>query len=277
MALRVFVKVVGFSAAERHALNTVFRLSRERQVSCALWLPESPEAPALLLLDGDSPQAKAELGSPSARAARLIWVGADAPARSWRVFERPISWPDVIQGIEDLFEPATTAAAAACGDLDFDLGAPIDAMDTQPPDTLPPQPPAAQPRALVASADRDQRLYLRARLALAGLTTVDEADSAGQAVELAKRFTYAVAIVEHRVPGVDAWFVLERLRAIGPDRPAVILAKSGASLLDRLRARTAGAAAFLSTPPEPAALDAALRQAIASGGQAAPSLAVQPR
>jgi hypothetical protein len=30
MGRRVFVKVVGFSDAERHALNTLFRLSEER-------------------------------------------------------------------------------------------------------------------------------------------------------------------------------------------------------------------------------------------------------
>jgi CheY-like chemotaxis protein len=269
----MYVKVVGFSAAERHALNTVFRLSDERHVPYALWQPDSAEPPGLLLLDGASAEARTELQLPHAPAARLIWVGADAPQGAWRVFERPISWPHVVRAIDGLFG----IAPAADSDIDLDLGGETDAMDTQPPDTLPPELPAQQPRALVASADRDQRLYLRARLALAGLTTVDEADSAGQAMELARRITYRLAILEHHAPKLDAWFVLKRLRALGADRPAVILTKTHATLLDRARAWIGGAAAFLPTPPDPVDLDAAIRRFVASGEQPAPVLAVQPR
>ena len=34
---RVFVKVLGFSDVERHALNTLFRLSEDRETGYALW------------------------------------------------------------------------------------------------------------------------------------------------------------------------------------------------------------------------------------------------
>jgi CheY-like chemotaxis protein len=277
MAHHMFVKVVGFSAAERHALNTAFRLSEERHRAYSLWTPEAPEAPALLLLDGESDEGRAEVALQHAPGARVIWVGADAPPASWRVFDRPLSWPHVIQAIDRLFEPVAAVSVGPDSEVDFDLGDETDAMDTQPPDTLPPEPPAPQPRALVASADRGQRLYLRARLALAGLTAVDEADSGGQAVELAKRLTYCLAILEHHAPELDAWSVLKRLRGIGADRPSVILTKTHASPLDRLHAWFGGAAAFLPTPPDPAALDAAIRRVVASSERAAPVLVVQPR
>jgi len=263
MGQRVFVKVVGFSGAERHALNTVFRLAEERQGSYALWTPEAPEPPALLLLDGESPDARAELQLPLGQQAKLIWVGANAPAQSWRVFQRPIVWPRVVYAIDSLFGQEAN--------VDLDLGAETDAMDTQPPDTQPPE-PVTEPRALVLSADRQQRLYLRARLALVGLTNVDEAENGGDAVELARRASYAVAIVEHRAPTVDGWFVLKRLRQPAPSRPAVILTKAHASIVDRLRAWAGGAAALLATPPDPSALDLALRRVAAASEQPAASL-----
>jgi CheY-like chemotaxis protein len=276
MAQRGFIKVVGFSAAERHALNTAFRLSGERQGRYTLWMPGAPLPPALLLLDGESAEAQPELHSPYAHNAKLIWIGPGAPPQSRRVFQRPLAWPQVIQAIDALLAPEGAhepPESAESAPVDLDLGNDTDAMDTQPPDTQPDQPRPLLPRALVVSADRDQRLYLRARLALVGLTTVDEADNAGQAVELVKRLTYRVAIVQHNPPQVDGWFVLKWLRGIGADRPAVIFTQDSASVLDRMRAWARGAAAFLPAHPDPGALDAALRK-VAAAAPATPALAL---
>lgn len=260
MAQRVFVKVVGFSAAERHALNTVFRLSEEREIMYSLWVRGAPEAPRLLLVDGENAGA-AELRSRSAAAARLVWVGPHAPPDAWRVVQRPIAWTELLHGMDSFF--GSTEA------LDFDLGPGTDAMDTQPPEPLPPP-----RRALIASADREQRLYLRARLALAGLAMVDEAETGPQALALASRQAYCLAIVEHHLPQIDAWSVLRRLRAGVLQRPAVIVAKSGGSLRDRLRARFGGAAAFIDMPVDPAALHEALQKVLAAPGVPPPALPV---
>ena len=54
MGTTVFVKVVGFRDVERHALNTVFRLSMERPTCYALWTPEAPVMPHITLLDVES-------------------------------------------------------------------------------------------------------------------------------------------------------------------------------------------------------------------------------
>lgn len=253
MAQRVFVKVVGFSAAERHALNTVFRLSEEREIMYSLWVWGAPEAPRLLLVDGESAEAAAESRPGSAATAKVVWVGPHAPPHAWRVVQRPIAWPEVLHGMDAFFGSAEA--------LDFDLGPGTDAMDTQPPEPVP------QPlRALVASPDREQRLYLRARLALAGLAMVDEVETGPQALAMASRLPYCLAIVEHQLPQVDAWSVLKRLRSGALQRPAVIVARSGGSLRDRLRARFGGAAAFIDTPVDPVILHGALQEVLATAG-----------
>ena len=64
---RIYVHVVGFSDVERHALNTVFRLSEERELAYAPWAPLS--APGVqpsnflaevILVDGASAEAVPE-------------------------------------------------------------------------------------------------------------------------------------------------------------------------------------------------------------------------
>jgi CheY-like chemotaxis protein len=243
MAQRVFVKVVGFSAAQRHALNTAFRLSEDRDAAYVLWTPAAQEVPQVLLLDGDSAEARQELQASGAGEAKLVWVGADPPQHSWRVFTRPISWPEVIQALDEHFAPQ--------GAIDFDLGH-SEAADTQPPELEP------LTRALVASSDREQRLYLRARLALAGLTAVDEADSGAEALRLAAMQSYSIAVVDHSPPGVDGWAVVKALRARPGARPFVIVTKSGGFIADRLRAWLCGADRFLGKPVDPTTLQAVL-------------------
>ena len=46
MTQRVFVKVTGFTDVERHALNTVFRLSEQRGIIYSLWVPPPPSRPS---------------------------------------------------------------------------------------------------------------------------------------------------------------------------------------------------------------------------------------
>ncbi len=251
MAQRVFVKVLGFTPAERHALNTVFRLSEPRETIYSLWEPQAPEAPQLALVDGRSEEAQQQLEGPD-RDLKLIWVGSVAPARSWRSFERPLSWPRVVDAMDELFAPPASV------DLDLDF--------PSAPDTLPPvdggwdgEPP---PRALVASGDHHQRLYLRARLALAELTQVDEATTGLQALELARNNSYALAVVDFALPDLNGWAVLRALRAQRPAIAHLIATKCRPSLLERLRARVGSASVLLASPPEPASLRSALEKAV---------------
>jgi CheY-like chemotaxis protein len=247
MAQRIFVKVLGFSPAERHALNTLFRLSELRETVYSLWEPQAPEPPRLALVDGRSQEAHQELG-PADKSLKLIWIGSVAPASSWRSFERPLFWPTVIQAMDELFAPP--------GSLDLELN-----FDDAP-QTLPPGAPgwdASPPlRALIASCDRDQRLYLRARLALAELTQVDEAQTGAEALQMARANPYCVALVDFRLPDVDGWTLLRALHAERPAIAHLIATKASPSLVERLRARWGGMAVLLGNPPQPATLSSAL-------------------
>jgi CheY-like chemotaxis protein len=245
MVQRIFVKVIGFTDVERHALNSVFRLSVEQEYKYFLWEPAAPEPPKLALIDGESYEARVEVEGPDA-GIPLIWVGPTPPDRALRTFARPIPWAEIVQAFDDLVGPMSDAV-----DLDLEFG-----MDTQPPDaqdTLPPEEPPRR-RALIVNADRDERLYLRAKLALAELCEADDAENAAQALELARDNRYVLALVDFNLPDADGWKLLKEL-AEGPKPIAkVIMTKSKPSLGERVHAWFAGVTGFFEKPPHPAKL-----------------------
>ncbi|MBC5767767.1 response regulator [Ramlibacter albus] len=250
MSRRVFIKVVGFSDVERHALNTVFRLSEERDTAYTLWAPEAPTKPELALLDGLTYEARLEAESPANRKLSIVWVGDDAPANTWRVFQRPIVWTEVVQAMDQLFAPA---------DLDFDLeiGGSDEAPDNGP-DTQPSQLEEPGKRALIASPDLNDRLYYRAKLALARMPIADEAETAAQALELLRSNAYQVALVDFALPGGAGWAFVRQLKAGDHPVPHVIVTMADASLPERFRAKLAGATALFPKPPDPEKLGEAL-------------------
>ena len=242
MAQRIFVKVMGFSDVERHSLNTIFRLSEQRETVYALWMPAAPEAPKLALIDGQSYEATLDFESPRNEGLQVIWIGAVAPASVFRSFDRPLSWPDVVKAMDELFAPTEPVDF----DLGFDGGA---APDTQPgPDTR-------ARRALIAAASREERLYLRAKLSLADLTQADEAETGAQALELARANHYEIALVDFGLPvhDMNAWAFLKELS--GPHAiPHVIVTKDQASVSERIRAHFSGVEGFFNKPPHPGRL-----------------------
>lgn len=235
MAQRIFIKVVGFSDEERHALNTVFRLSEQCRTTYQLWTPEAPEAPRISLLDANSGEARVEAESPLQDAAqRILWVGPHPPASVFRAFARPLAWTDVIESLDALF--------ASNDGLDLDLAVAEDSV-------------MSQKQALIVSPDREKRLYLRARLSLAKLTLADEADSGLRAVELARGKQYDVALVDGGIADMDAWALLRQLRGGEHPVPHLAMSKAEPSITERLRARLEGAGALLlDHPPHPGRL-----------------------
>ena len=235
----IFVKVVGFSDVERHALNTLFRLSEAREVGYAPWQPERGVAADLLLVDSDSHEAFVEFASPGNAGARVAWVGPGSPAQAWRSFERPLHWPDVIAAMDQLFQPPAP--------LDFDISLPDQSL----PEAAAGQAPK---RALIACESVDERLYLRARLALANLTHADEAGNASDALDLARRHRYDVALVDFGLPGVPAWHLIRQLRAAQPAPTRLIVTKRKVTAADRVRGWREGAGTLLPKPPHPGRL-----------------------
>lgn len=233
MAQRVYIKVVGFTDEERHALNTVFRLSEQCRTMYQLWTPEAREPAKVALLDGNSYEARLLAESPLEQDLSKLWIGANPPATAWRSFQRPLAWGEVIESLDALFAPAP--------ELDLDLGDGEDSV-------------MSQKQALIVSVDRDRRLYLRARLALAKLTLADEAESGAQALALLRDKQYDLALVDGAIHG--ALDLLRHLRGGRHPVKHVAMTKDGLSLAERMRARIGGAEALLDQPPDPTEFDA---------------------
>lgn len=236
MSLSVYVKVVGFRDFERHALSTLFDLSSQGAVNYCLWTPEVPVAPHLALVDLESYEAGLELVSPSFDAGlKMICVGEDPPPNTWRSFTRPLHWPDVVQAMDELFAPTE----AAQPDLDF--------VDTEIPASI----PLGIKSALVIFPLREDRMYLRARLALAGVVVVGEAHSAAQALDLARRAHYTLVLLGQDVPDMDSWELIRQLIAMEPAIGSVVLATREKAWHVRDRADHAGCRGVIDYPFNP--------------------------
>ncbi|MBA2961180.1 MULTISPECIES: response regulator [Ramlibacter] len=238
MGQRVFVKVVGFDDVERHALNTLFRVSGDSGNGFALWTPETRGEPGLALIDSESYEARVEFESPLNDKLRMVWVGPHAPARAWRSFQRPLRWPEVIAAMDELFRPVEP--------LDFDLDVA--------------EPASGVRRALIASPDRAERLYLRARLALAGITQADEAETGPQAMELVRNNRYQVAFIDFGLPGLGGWDLVRQVTAAQPRIPVVVVTKDTVSTREHMKAHGSGVALMLAKPPHPTKIKALLEK-----------------
>ncbi len=233
MGTTVFVKVVGFRDVERHALNTVFRLSAEGPTCYALWTPEAPVTPHIALIDVESYEAGMALASPSLnRNLKLICVGNGAPEHAWRVFPRPINWTAVLHAMDLLFATATV-------DISIDLDG--DAITVTPPGVR---------VSLVVDPSREERLYLRARLSLAGLIEVDEAESVAQALVKARERHYDLVIANVDTAD-DPWSLVERLMAQDPPIGSIVVTTANSSFKMHERAEQAGCRAVLEKPFDP--------------------------
>jgi CheY-like chemotaxis protein len=244
MAQRIYIKVVGFSEEERHALNTLFRLSEQCLTMYQLWSPQARAPAGMALLDGESYEARLEAESPLSSGMKLLWIGEDPPTQVWRSIPRPFQWPDVIEAMDTVFHPAAV-------DLDLD----VTKDDAQ--DSLPPLPAKL---ALIVSPSRDERLYLRARLSLAHLTQADEAEGGVEALQLARSKQYDFALVDFRVQDMEPWDLLKLLRQGKRPIQHVALTKAQRSLPEHVRAWLGGADALLDSPPHPRRLNAWLRR-----------------
>lgn len=268
---RIFVKVFGFDDVERHALNTVFRLSETRHTAYALWTAAAPEEADMALIDGDSWEATLELANPAHDDLKLIWIGDNPPARARLVVKRPLQWAAVIEGMDQLLAadlPQTPGSdldldllsestALLDLDLDFDSEAPTAPSPLEGPPTEPPQ----QAQVLVVDADRDARLYLRARLAMAGMLLVDEAATGTEALKLMDTRLYKLVILDMDLPDMERWEMVKRVGATQPPVEFLILTGKQLSPLDAVRGWFAGARGSLSKPLHPGKLKYLLRSA----------------
>lgn len=284
MTDRVFVQVVGFSDEERHALNTWFRMSQQHDGGYVVWDASAPVPAALALLDGDSYAAQFEMASPRTdKSPKVIWVGNGAPPGVWLCFTRPLDWPSIVAATDANFGFQSSASTLAADGIDFDLGdsegtggstavAALDggldidldlgaasaeivgnetgagdcASDTQPAGEAP-----AGKRVLVIAPSLDDRLYLRARLALAGLTQMDEATSAEVGWMQSKAQEYTLVVIDLDLPDKAGWQALVQLRMAHPQIANIVAISSRRGYWARFQTRRAGASVVLNRPLDP--------------------------
>jgi CheY-like chemotaxis protein len=271
---RLFVKFFGFSSAERQALDLVFRLSESRELVYSAWTVEAAEAmeaPDVLIIDGDSWEAMLALANPAHDGLKLIWIGDDAPAQAWRVFPAPVKWSAVLEVMDEAFapppspspspQPVPLAPQAAPPSIDTDLAhdedldVVFDEGDATEP--LPLEPgalPVAGRRVLVVDRGRDDRLYLRAKLAAAGLHEVDEAATGAEALLLLNTHAYLLVTLDLALDDMDPW---QLIKAVDNTRPAIahlFVTGTAPAWQHRLRARFSGAQVYLQKPLHPGQL-----------------------
>ena len=200
---RIYVSVVGFSDVERHALNTIFRLSEERDVSYVPWMPlvGTGSSPAtgttdVMLVDGESAEGVLSHAKAVPHGQRLIWVGSGAPGHAWRVLARPINWSCMLHDLDTVY----AARQADSGFVDLDISGPAPLADDESASKA-----AAHRRALMVGLDAADRDTLRAQLAHAGFDGVDEAANSGQAAEWIERHAYQCGAFNLDSELFDVW------------------------------------------------------------------------
>ena len=235
MSSSIWVKVVGFSGIERHSLNTLFRLSVRQTPAYCLWKTDSPAPPHVTLIDMDCHEAEVELASPTFNPnLKIICVGTKTHAKAWRSFQRPVDWNAMVQVLDGLF--------ASHAYVDTVTG--FDELDEQG------VPPGVRVSLLVGLS-RGDRMYLRARLALAGLTDVDEADTAEQANGLVAHRHYDVAVVSLELTDADPWALVQTMRSMVTPPNAVIVATNKPTWSAMERAEAMGCVGLLDIPFNP--------------------------
>lgn len=245
----VFVQVIGFRDVERHALNTVFRLSQDRETAYFLWTPDAPLPAQLALIDVDSYEGALALESPELNPnLKMICAGENAPASAWRVFNRPLHWPSVVAAMDALFAPVVTIHPTGPS-LRF-AGQVVEPSAVGGLTAVAAQPPGVKVSLLV-DVSREHRLYLRARLALAGLVAVDEAQTPQQGLALAKRRRYDLVIVNVDPPSLSGWRVIDQMVALEPDIGAVVITTRQMSRPLQGQAERAGCRGVLAIPFDP--------------------------
>ena len=240
MAPRIYVKVVGFRDDERHALNTLFNLSVGQPISYSLWTPEAPVAPALALIDLESYEADIELASPNLDTGlKLICVGRHAPVPAGQVFQRPLDWPEIVAAMDKLFGFTKPPQAGLTA---FDQTVRVE---------LAPIPVPGLKVALVVTPSREDRMYLRARLSLAGIADVDEAETGSLALDAVKKRHFDLVIVGLDVPDMDGWRLIRDLVMMEPEIGGVVVITTDTSWHMREHAEQQGCRGLIEKPYDP--------------------------
>ncbi len=255
MSKTALVRVVGFNDIERHALNSLFRVSQQHSPSYALWTEDETAEPCIMLLDAQHPTAEsyAELGHRDPQL-KVLWVGEQPHIFAWRSYQRPIVWSQVLQGMDAAY--AVTHAPLDSDYPDYPDSAPA-MLDSTGRGLL------TRKRVLIVDDDLTARLYLKAKLSLLEpVVDVDEAATGDEAMQMVRTFIYDGVLLDINMPGTDGYAVCRAIKRPSSKSPSsssgripkVVIITSRDGMVDRVRGSLAGADAYLPKPPHPARL-----------------------
>ena len=235
MVSSIWVKVVGFSGVERHSINTLFRLSLRQAPTYNLWTQDAPCPPHVSLIDLECHEAEVEMASPAFNPNhKVIAVGNKPHNQGWRSFQRPVDWNAMVQVLDSLF------ISQAYLDADSEPNA-LGANNV----------PAGRRVTLLIGMKPQERMYLRARLSLAGLTDVDEAETAELAGPYVSTRDYSVVIVSLQLSDADPWSLIQAFSGMLSPPQAVIVATDKPSWLVMEHAEQSGCLGMLEIPFNP--------------------------
>jgi hypothetical protein len=227
---RIYVQVVGFGDVERHALNTVFRLSEERELAYAHWTePVAPDGAVVsslaevVLVDGDSAEAVLFHARETPAGQRLIWVGSNPPRHAWRVIRRPIQWAAMLNDLDAVF----AARQVDSGFLDLDV--------TQP-GSLELDSAFLNKRALLVGAAVERSLLV-ALLERVDVVEIDGVDSTEAALEAIGRHRYVCGVFDLDEHHVDTWQLARLFSQHNPNALTVGLSEHAGPLAPWLNRR----------------------------------------
>ncbi|MEO6032633.1 MAG: response regulator [Burkholderiaceae bacterium] len=242
------VALEGFSAFERTALTSFFRLAGARSPAYRQVEPGTPFD--LLIADADQPESLAGVGA-LGRAADTVFVGASAPAGAGAWLARPIDPVHIVRELDVLVERR--------GTLRPDIAMAHDRVDLE----GAPAPPPVGRAAPLPGGGRDvlvvddsaiARKFLAQRLHSLGYR-VQLALSGEQALGQVARQPFAIVVIDidlgpgSHLDGLQLCRQIRQRSAAGDGwTPALVLFTAADSAADRVRGSLAGCDAYLTKP-----------------------------
>lgn len=224
--MNVWVRVIGFSVDERHAIQTMLHLSEDFGVRFKWWQPGYLLSPNVVLIDADSHEAELQIHSPAfnSQTKSLVIGRGMVVAGAWKVFDRPLDWAQIRHELDTLFVTPR---------LDIDLYTPEEFAPTEA--MIPP----GYKTALIIGLEREEQFYLKARLSLQGIAHVAEVANAGEAAEVLGRQGFDIVILSAPLPDADAGLLVQVLceHPHSPRSIVAVLDRSNWPLLQQMEER----------------------------------------
>jgi CheY-like chemotaxis protein len=255
------VAIEGFSAFERQALASFFRLAAQR--SPAFRQVDEPGLADFLIADADHPASVAAVRR-GQRVEDSVFIGAHAPEGAAAWLPRPIEPVHVLRALEELVELRLSAPEPPSAMMDLD---PLEA-DTQrggldelpvpaatPSPAPPPRPRGGGGREVLLVEDSPiARQFLKQRLQHLGYRVI-ECASGEAALEILSKRTFGMVFLDVVLgpPGsIDGLQLCQRLKQRGAQggglRTVVVIVTGLDGATDRVRGSLAGCDAYLTKP-----------------------------